>query len=395
MTPAGLKPHPLADLFPLIEGDDFDAFAADIRANGLRNPIILHDGLILDGRNRLRACKAAGVPARFEPYRGDDPLAFVLSLNLARRHLNESQRAMVAAKLANVGHGGARASGSSQDANLQLENISREKAADMLHVSARSVASAAQVIAHAQPGLLRACEQGRIAVSAAAQAAKLHPAVQTEIVQRADAGQDNVVRTVLKKGVRSAREADLGRKQRALPQKRYGVIYADPEWRFEVWSRETGLDRSADNHYPTSPAADLVARDMSSIAAEDCVCFLWTTAPMLPLGLQVLQSGGFDYCSHVIWDKDRIGTGYWFRNKHEILLIGVRGRPPAPAMGAQWPSVIFESVGAHSAKPEIFAEMIEAYFPTLPKIELNRRGPARPGWDAWGNEAEGDAGAAA
>jgi N6-adenosine-specific RNA methylase IME4 len=57
-------------------------------------------------------------------------------------------------------------------------------------------------------------------------------------------------------------------------------------------------------------------------------------------------------------------------------------------MGTQWASVIEEPVGAHSAKPERFAEMIESYFPNLPKIELNRRGPARPGWDAWGNEAE-------
>jgi N6-adenosine-specific RNA methylase IME4 len=73
---------------------------------------------------------------------------------------------------------------------------------------------------------------------------------------------------------------------------------------------------------------------------------------------------------------------------HEILLVGVRGKPPCPADGTQWDSVIEADRGAHSAKPEIFLEMIEQYFPTLPKIELNRRGPPRPGWDAWGLEAE-------
>ncbi len=125
---------------------------------------------------------------------------------------------------------------------------------------------------------------------------------------------------------REEREADLAARQTALPTKRYGVILADPEWRFEPWSR-------------------------------------------------------------VVWSKDRVGTGYWFRNRHELLLIGVRGDIPAPAPGTQSSSVIEAPVGAHSAKPQAFLELIERYFPNLPKIELNRRGAARPGWDAWGLEA--------
>jgi N6-adenosine-specific RNA methylase IME4 len=69
------------------------------------------------------------------------------------------------------------------------------------------------------------------------------------------------------------------------------------------------------------------------------------------------------------------------------LLIGTRGKIPCPAPGTQWRSVIEAPIGKHSEKPECFLEMIEAYYPNLPKIELNRRGPARPGWDAWGLEA--------
>jgi N6-adenosine-specific RNA methylase IME4 len=195
---------------------------------------------------------------------------------------------------------------------------------------------------------------------------------------------------------RAAREAELGAKIRALPAKKYGLILADPEWRFEVWSRETGMDRAADNHYPTSLIEFIVARDVPSITAENAVLALYATVPMLPQALIVMAAWGFDYRSHVIWAKDRIGTGYWFRNKHELLLIGVRGDVPAPAMGTQWPSVVEAPRTAHSAKPEIFHEMLEAYFPSLPKIELNRRGPPRLGWDAWGNEAEpGDAAAGA
>jgi len=191
-----------------------------------------------------------------------------------------------------------------------------------------------------------------------------------------------------KKKLRAKRERELAKRQRALPDKRYGVILADPEWRFEPYSRETGMDRAADNHYPTSITEVIASRDVRSIAADDCVLFLWATVPMLPQAMLVMLTWGFEYRSHYIWLKDKIGTGYWNRNKHELLLIGTRGKVPAPAMGTQWHSVIEAPRGEHSEKPEIFLRMIEEYYPTLPKIELNRRGPARPSWDAWGFEAE-------
>jgi N6-adenosine-specific RNA methylase IME4 len=190
-----------------------------------------------------------------------------------------------------------------------------------------------------------------------------------------------------KKAKRVETEQKLAIKQQALPDKRYGVIVADPEWKFETWS-ENGMDRSAENHYPTSDLEEIKARDVASIAADDCVLFLWATVPMLPQALEVMATWGFSYKSHLVWDKDKIGNGYWFRNRHELLLVGTKGSVPAPAPGMQWVSVLNEKATAHSAKPESSLNMIETYFPNLPKIELNRRGPARPGWDAWGNETE-------
>lgn len=193
--------------------------------------------------------------------------------------------------------------------------------------------------------------------------------------------------TESKKKNRETREKVLGGIQHALPEKKYGVILADPEWRFEVYSRETGMDRAADNHYPTSETDKICARPVQDIAADDCVLFLWATVPMLPDALRVIAAWGFTYKSHCIWKKDRIGTGYWFRNQHELLLVATRGdRLPAPAMGTQFPSVVEAALGRHSEKPSVFYELIERYFPTLPKIELNARA-ARESWDSWGNEA--------
>ena len=170
----------------------------------------------------------------------------------------------------------------------------------------------------------------------------------------------------------------------------FPVLLADPEWRYEPWSRDTGMDRAADNHYPTTPTAEIRQRPVGAIAADDAVLFLWATVPMLPDAFAVIADWGFTYKSHFIWVKRRSGEargpGYWNTNEHELLLVATRGNPPAPAPGTQWPSVIIAPVGRHSAKPDRVYELIESYFPTLPKIELNAR-VRRPGWEVWGAEA--------
>ena len=92
--------HPAAELFPLIEGEAFDALVEDIKAHGLKESCWLNrDGVLLDGRNRIRACHKAGIKATFRQYDGDDEVGFIVSLNLRRRHLNEDERAFLAVSL--------------------------------------------------------------------------------------------------------------------------------------------------------------------------------------------------------------------------------------------------------------------------------------------------------
>jgi len=88
--------HEYAQLFPLATDEEIADMAADIKTRGLLNPIVTLDGLVLDGRNRLRACELAGVTPRFIEYSGTDPLGDVLSWNLHRRQLSTSQRAALA-----------------------------------------------------------------------------------------------------------------------------------------------------------------------------------------------------------------------------------------------------------------------------------------------------------
>lgn len=91
--------HPAAALFPMMAADELADLAQDIKANGLLQPIVLDtDGMVIDGRNRLAACAAAGVEPRYTTLNGHDPAAYILGANVLRRHLTQGQRAMVVAK---------------------------------------------------------------------------------------------------------------------------------------------------------------------------------------------------------------------------------------------------------------------------------------------------------
>jgi N6-adenosine-specific RNA methylase IME4 len=375
-----IKTHPAADVFPLLEGVEFDLLVADIRANGLIHPITVFRDMILDGRNRYRACLEARVEPRFVEFDGDDAIAFVVSVNIKRRHLDESQRAMVAARLANMREG--RPWPSKDNSANFPNNISQHRAAELVNVSTRSVTDARVVLDHGEPELVRAVDQGEIAVSLAANLAKRDQETQVEAAR-------NPARApvLIKQKLRAAHEATLAERQLALPEEKFGVIYLDPPWRFNVWSRENGLKRAADNHYATVAVEEIKSLiDVDKIAADDAVMFMWATTPMLNQAFALMEAWAFNYKSCAVWAKDKIGTGYWFRDQTEHLLVGTRGRVPCPAPGTQWSSLVRAATGEHSEKPEDFHRLIEAYFPNLPKIELFAR-RRREGWRVWGAEA--------
>jgi hypothetical protein len=188
-----LEPHPLAELFPPLAAPELAALTADIAAYGVHEAIVLFEGQILDGRNRFHACQTLGLPCPTRAYTGDDPLAYVVSLNLQRRHLNESQRAMVAAKLANMRQG-ARTDVQPQ---VNLPEVSNAKAADTLNISESLVKHAKKVQAEAQPEVIQAVETGHIAVSAAAKLAEQPVAVQRAVVQELETGAAKTVTAAL------------------------------------------------------------------------------------------------------------------------------------------------------------------------------------------------------
>ena len=139
------EPHELCKIFPVMQAEQFSALIESIRDNGLLSPIMLHEGKILDGRHRYKACINLSIEPSFEEYEGDDALGYVIALNLSRRHLNESQRAMIAARLANMKLGDNQHKVGGQICPPSTM-VSNDDAAKKLSIGARSVKSAKKVL---------------------------------------------------------------------------------------------------------------------------------------------------------------------------------------------------------------------------------------------------------
>ena len=373
-----MKIHPAAELFPMIEGAEFSRLLADIEANGQQEPItVTTEGELLDGRNRLRACEQLKIEPQKRVYEGADPVGYVVSLNLHRRHLNESQRAMVAAKLANMSEG-------RPSETASIDAVSQDAAGDMLNVGRASVQRAAKVREEGTPELIAAVEQGKIAVSQAAQIASRDEDEQRAIVAKVEAGEKPVA------AVRAVQREGLGGRVAAMPEGKHRVIYADPPWKYgDERTALAGYSGSAAaDHYPTMPTPDICALPVRDLSDADSVLFMWATFPLLPDAIEVVRAWGFTYKTAFVWDKDRPNMGNYHNASAELLIVATRGSC-TPEIDKRADQVqVVKREGRHSEKPEHFRQLIDELYPTGPRIELFRRGAVPAGWLTWGNEAE-------
>lgn len=155
--------HPVAALFPYIKGVAFHEFVEDIRVNGQREPVVLDaSGRLIDGRNRARACQVLGIDVKETRYLGGDAEAWIISHNIHRRHLTESQRAMFAARWANMRQG--------RPIKRPIGPFTPiEDAAKALNIGTSSVKRAKVVLGSGDADLIKAVESGETSVSSAAE----------------------------------------------------------------------------------------------------------------------------------------------------------------------------------------------------------------------------------
>jgi len=171
-------------------------------------------------------------------------------------------------------------------------------------------------------------------------------------------------------------------KQKVLDKwnKEYDIIYADPPWQYDFSKSDS---RAIETHYQTMSLENICKLKIP--AKEDSVLFLWATTPKLLEALQVMKAWGFIYKTNLVWVKNKIGMGYYARGRHELLLIGAKGKSIVPAAANRQDSVLTGERLEHSRKPESAYLLIELAYPNKKKLELFAR-KTRMGWESWGNE---------
>lgn len=177
-----------------------------------------------------------------------------------------------------------------------------------------------------------------------------------------------------------------------LPRQHFGVVLADPPWRFRTWNKATAVKRRASAlqdeavHYNTMTIEDIAALPVADLAADNCCLFLWISWPLLSDALHTIDRWGFNYKTCAFsWVKTNgfMGMGYWTRANSEVCLLATRGKPKR--LNADVRQAILEPRREHSRKPDIH-ERIERLV-AGPYLELFAR-ECRPGWHAWGDQVD-------
>lgn len=174
----------------------------------------------------------------------------------------------------------------------------------------------------------------------------------------------------------------------ALEPFAYQVVMIDPAWRFELFS-EKGEAKSAQAHYRTMSIDEICALPVGSLAAPDCLLWLWATAPMLQQALRAMQAWGFAYCTMAVWHKKTrhgktaFGSGYVMRSACEPVLIGTHGAPKTTNSTRN----LFEGLAReHSRKPDEAYRVAEGMMPGVRRADVFSR-QTRTGWEACGDES--------
>ena len=176
-----------------------------------------------------------------------------------------------------------------------------------------------------------------------------------------------------------------------VAEKKYGIIYADPPWRYE----RRNIKGCAENHYPTMSLEEICALPVAQLADKDCALFLWTTFPKLKESFQVMDAWGFTYRTLAfLWLKQNrkadswfYGMGFWTRSNAEVCLLAIKGHPKRQSAGIH--QFVISRIEQHSKKPDEVRDKIVKLMGNLPRVELFARQKAS-GWDAWGNEVDCD-----
>jgi len=360
--------HEVANIFPMMQGEEFNALKADIAANGLREPIWLHpDGRIIDGRNRYRACCELGIEPEYHTWNGSGSLvSFVVSLNLHRRHLTSGQKAVIALDILPMLESEAQEKERERKTTFQKFEKSYMEPVHTAEQAATIVGTNRQYVADVK----------RMAQEA------------PQWVEKIRSGDATITeaKRAIKEDRREQRRQDNAEKVASAPDPlevgaRFATILIDPPW---DWGDEGDVNQMgrAKPDYSTMSIDDLLALPVSELADVDCHIYLWITNRSLPKGFALLEQWGFRYVTCLTWAKPHFGMGNYFRGQTEHILFGVKGSQPLRRHDVGTVFHAERGPNGHSSKPPMIYELIESCSPG-PYLEMFSR-CERDGWASWG-----------
>jgi N6-adenosine-specific RNA methylase IME4 len=409
-------PHPFVQLFPRATSDEQRALTESVRQHGVRDAVTVFDDRTADGVSRCLAGIELGIGWEELPktqYEGDETslLQLVIDKNLNRRHLNESQRAMVAARLATMSQG-------ARTDIAQICAMSQQQAADQLNIGRRLVQYAGDVLTHGAQELQDAVNSGTLAVSAAVDAIKLPPEKQRDII--GDSLKRPNPAKAFAMAIRNA-EADSRHRQILtnarrydLRGQRYTILLTDVPWEGRVSRVGSPFSRLSIEQICEFRLDD--GRLIREVMADNAILAMWILdaillSPERPWE-RILQAWG-DFKPHHLmsWPKSSFRTGHFARYQHEMCLVCTRGNfPPPPEHLRQSTLIVGPRLeagdgfhlapphdGRHSSKTDRLPEMIEQAYPQYfgPEtvasplaLEVFARN-YRPRWDGQGFEYPG------
>ncbi len=383
---------PCVELFPAMNSDEFNALKQSIQRNGQSEPILLFWGKVIDGRHRLKACQELSIEPKVETlsvktYEQAKSMAFARNIN--RRNLSTGQQALMAAALCT------RKPGQAKFAAAKEPPLSQSQAAELFNVSRDSVQRAVRVYCDGSKELNRQLASGETTLNEAYVEVTGSKRIKDPVLLQAAklVARHKEQESEKSRLARLNRQALLSQKNAALPTgKEYSLLLADPPWDYGMPNDRSASRMLPHNHYPTMSTADICAMDVQSCVTTDAMLYLWCPASLLPEGLRVMESWGFEYVTNWVWHKSGgklTCAGGSALAHHELLLVGKRGKGLTIASNKARESSVFAApVTQHSAKPALVHERLERLYPSVVnRMELFARN-ARSGWDAWGNQSQ-------
>jgi len=367
-------------LIPALTQEEYKQLEDNILKEGIREKIITWNGYIIDGHNRYEISQKWGLDCQSESmhFKDEDEVKEWMILNqFGRRNLSNYQRSVLALELEEVFSKKAKESKSEKVSHFRntgevlqksAKPDTRKELSKVANVSHDTISKVKHIEAKATPEVKQKLSTGEVSINQVYQEIKKEEkkAERIELIEQ------------------QIEDIEQGK----LPELKglFNVISVDPPWPYEGESKKTtsfdSVGRRVANPYPEMSITDIKKIEMPLM--EDSVVLLWTTHKFLPDAFEILKDWGMDYKATLVWNKEKIGMGAWFRMQCEFCLVGIKGKP-------YWENTTFRDIlneprREHSRKPDSFFEMIEQITKGR-RLEYFSR-EKRTGWEVFGNDID-------